>query len=250
MLFEALDPADLIDRTIIIDSNINNVNLRTIHDGIFPVPIAFESPSITVTCIIESGVIVGSADTSTPAFDVGTWPGGVTIHVENNGEIRGAGGAGGVGGNANGSNTGSPLNGFPGGTAFYTRYPITYEDAGAITYGGGGGGGGGGYRGGGGGGGAGVVPGLGGDVTTSTSSPSPGDPGTQDVGGLGGDGGGATDLDGGNGGTPGVVGNDGQSIPSSSLFGGNGGAAGAAIDGISFVTQVGAVGSRLGGQVN
>jgi len=248
MLFEALDPADLIDRTIIIDSNINNVNLRTIHDGIFPVPVAFESPSITVTCIIESAVIVGSVDTATPSFDVGTWPGGVSIHIVNNGEIRGAGGAGGIGGNSTGSNAGSPLDGFPGGTALYTRYPITYEDAGAITYGGGGGGGGGSRRGGGGGGGAGVVPGAGGDISTSTDNPQPGDPGTQDAGGLGGDGGGSNDLDGGDGGTPGVVGFGGQQIPG--FPGGDGGAAGAAIDGISFVTQVGAVGSRLGGQVN
>ena len=249
-LFKTVDPLDLANRTIIIDSTINNVNVRAMHDSIYPAPTGLEAPPVTLTVYVEPSVIVGSSGVASPAFDVGSWPVGITVKIVVRGDIRGAGGAGGVGGNASGSNGGSPLNGYAGGAAIYTRYPITLQDATGKLYGGGGGGGGGGIRGGGGGGGAGVVPGAGGPVGTSTDSPSEGNPGTQDAGGDGGDGGGSADLDGGAGGNPGQVGNDGQSSSSAGLFGGNGGAAGAAIDGISFITQVGAVGDRRGGQVN
>jgi len=244
MLFEALDPADLLDRTIVIDSDILDVNLRDLHDSIYPEPVAFESPSITVTCIVESDVLVGASGADIPAFDVGDWPGGVTITVINNGRIQGAGGDGGDGGNFSGSNF---KDGEAGGTAVYTRYPIMFEDAAGQTYGGGGGGGGGYFRGGGGGGGAGQVPGEGGPFTTDQNSPKSGAPGTLDAGGIGGDGGGEWDDDGGNGGTPGVAGGVGEPGPPTA---GAGGAAGHAIDGLSFITQVGAEGDRLGGEVN
>ncbi|HVQ43798.1 MAG TPA: hypothetical protein VMT30_02435 [Candidatus Saccharimonadia bacterium] len=250
MLFRTIDPGDLLNRAITIDSSINNVNIREMHDSIYPEVTGDESPEITLTVTLETNVVVGSASSAQPSFDLGDWPAGITINIVVLGDIRGAGGTGGVGGNASGSNDGAPLNGFQGGTALYTRVPINLTDEDGKVYGGGGGGGGGAYRGGGGGGGAGVVGGIGGDVTTSTSSPSPGEVGTQDAGGAGGDGGGATDFDGGTGGAPGVVGNAGQGDALSGLTAGLGGAAGYAVDGISFVTQVGPTGDRRGQEGN
>lgn len=239
MLFETLDPAELTDRVIIIDSDILNVNLRTLHDSLYPEPVAFESPSINLTCIVQTGVIVGSSGASLPAFDVGTWPGGVNILVVIDGDVRGAGGDGGGD---------SAPNGEVGGTALYTRYPIVLQDASGKLYGGGGGGGRG--RGvtsfpatdkrAGGGGGAGQVPGDGGVCTGGTSNAN-GNAGALETGGSGG----SVSVVGGTGGTPGVSGGSGNGTNGSS-----GSAGGNSIDGISFVTQSGAVGSRLGPQVN
>lgn len=250
MLFETLDPADLTNRTIIIDSDILNVNLRSLHDSLYPEPIAFESPSINVTCIVQPGVIVGSANNGSVAFDVGTWPGGVNITLRVEGGIHGAGGAGGNGGKNNNSE-GEGTSGSPGGTALYTRYPIVLDlDEGlARVWGGGGGGAGGrgrsslGGSGGGGGGGAGQVPGAGGVPLDDDFGPSPGSPGTLTAGGAAGAGGGSGSHDGGAGGNPGQAG-----ALSSSFFA-VGGAAGTAIDGISFVTKIG-TGSIAGAEVN
>lgn len=80
--------------TILIDANVLNVNLRTIHDSLYAAP----TSGITVDCTILDGIIVGSSITSSPAFDVGTWPGGVTVNLTVIGRIEGKGGAGGTGG--------------------------------------------------------------------------------------------------------------------------------------------------------
>jgi hypothetical protein len=239
MLFEALDPADLTNRTIIIDSDTLDFNLRTVHDGIYPAPTVGESPSIILTCIVQSGVLVGSSSAATPAFDVGSWPAGVSILVQVLGNVRGAGGDGGGD---------SDPDGEVGGTALYTRYAISLQDETGTLWGGGGGGGRG--RGttsfpatdkrAGGGGGAGQVPGDGGVCTGGTSNAN-GSPGTLTTGGAGG----SATVTGGTGGTPGASGSAGNGNAAS-----GGSAGGNAIDGLSFVTQVGPVGSRLGGQVN
>lgn len=68
MLFEVSDDFD--DRDLIIETDVNNVNLRDLYDDLFPEPIA----GITVNCYINSGAIVGSVDTALPAFEDGTWP--------------------------------------------------------------------------------------------------------------------------------------------------------------------------------
>lgn len=134
---------DLFHRIITIDTDVNDFNLRTIHDSLYPTIVAGESPSVDITCVINSGVIVGSSSSLTFAFDVGSWPAGVPIRLIINGRIQGAGGNGGPGklGLNGGNHQGD---GHAGGTAFYTRYPITIDiQSGGQVWGGGGGGGGG-----------------------------------------------------------------------------------------------------------
>jgi hypothetical protein len=219
--------------SVIIDSNSFNVNLRTMHDSLYGVPLSGQ----TVQCTINAGISVGTVSTGLVAFDVGTWPAGVTVRLIVLGRIQGAGGNGGIG-RSLGFNAGTGTPGNPGSTALYTRQAITLTDASGQIWGGGGGGGGtssgGAAASGCGGGGAGNVPGThgGGDANTVHGSD-----GTATTGGAGGIG-----LNvGGTGGGPGLAGGN-------SVFAG--GAAGAAIDGISFVTTSGGAGDRRGGQVN
>ena len=96
---------------------------------------------------INNGVVVSSADTTTPAMDTGIFPAGSTVCLLNRGFILGRGGAGGSG--RDGGVTGSgatgqgPQPGKAGGTALVLNYPVTISNQGAIWGGGGGGGGGG-----------------------------------------------------------------------------------------------------------
>jgi hypothetical protein len=228
MLFNA-PVTDLTNRSIVIDANNYNINLRAAHDSIFPVPTA----GITVTFTLNAGVTVGSHATATPAIDVGLWPAGVTINLIVLGTIQGMGGAGGIPGTA------GPNAGKLGGPALFTRNAINLTDlAGKIWGGGGGGGAGISTLSGGGGGGAGQDAGPGGvnpvDPTRN------GSPGTEIAGGAALNPGGGNAASG-NGGGPGVAGGAGN---------GAGGAAGAAIDGISYVTLIGGAGDIRGPQIN
>ncbi|MGE0366930.1 MAG: hypothetical protein AB7Q00_14480 [Phycisphaerales bacterium] len=239
VLFKNFDPTDLSDRTIVIEVPTQDVNLRTLHDIIFPAPTDADVGYVTITCIIAESAVVSGTSTSSRPFDVGSWPVGLEIIIENHGNVAGAGGKG-------ANRPGNPTrNGLPGGLAFYTRHPITLKNFGEINGGGGGGGigenrvyvigpGDAGYPGGGG---AGVPGGLGGTGTGSSN----GQNGTATAGGNGvvGPAGGNNGGNGGNGGGRGQPGQsggaannpDGINIPP-----GTGGAAGAAIDGHSYVT--------------
>lgn len=219
------DPSDPggVGRAIIIDADTLDFNLRAEYDRIYTPP--EEGGELTV--IVESGVRVGSSSfSSAESFRLGDWPSGFQITLINNGYIVGRGGSGGPGLFSG--------DGSPGATALYTRHPLTIKNYGII--GGGGGGGGGGVRSGqnaiwgGGGGGAGHLPGSSGpsaNVSPSTQA------------GLleGGKGGAGHDIYGGNGGGLGQPGGQGKSI---NVFGvvsyRPGGAAGAAVDGESFIT--------------
>ncbi len=219
----ALSDEDLSTRSIIIDADIMNVNLRAAHDAIYP---EAESGDVVVCRILE-GVKVGSVSSTLIAFDVGDWPVGVFIEIILQGKVQGAGGAGGRGHLFVGAFN---EDGAPGGVALYTRHPVDIEfPAGAKLWSGGGGGGGGdafvydGKVGGGGGGGAGLSGGLGG--------PNDGNPGTEDAGGTGG--GGYIGAPGGAGGGPGLPGGSGPFI---NYNGTDGGLPGSAIDGVSYVT--------------
>lgn len=216
---------DLVHRQIIVDTDTQNINLRTVHDLIFPTPDA----SITVICTINAGIRLSSSSPGLFSIDIGSWPAGVTIIVNILGGIRGAGGNG---GNYNGA-------GSPGGTAIFTRVPIKLAvDASGTLWGGGGGGGGATYGGqasgsnlpGGAGGGAGIIPGSGGAGFGGSN----GSPGTEFGGGAPG----GPFFFSGTGGGPGVAGTAGFSGVVGGVFypGFAGGAAGDSIDGVSFVT--------------
>ena len=233
------------EHTVIIDANLLNVNLRTMHDSIYGTPVSGN----TVTCTINSGVVVGStaAGTSGFAFDVGSWPAGVTIFLIVKGRIQGRGGNGGPGITAGGG----------GGTALRTTVAIFVDTSLGQIWGGGGGGGGGGEQlagtggSGGGGGGAGTQVGGGGaGLAGQNATGSNGSAGTATVGGAGGPRGGTGfGGSGGAGGGPGLAGSTGgnDTLVSPQFPGAAGGAAGRSIDGISHVTYVS--GSPAGGDI-
>jgi len=233
-------------RLINFDASANNINLRTIHDTLYATPVAGN----VVRAIIAAGVIIGSNSTGSPAFDIGSWPAGVSITLEVNGRIEGAGGNGG-----NGGFPGNGTAGSVGGTALYLRYAINVVyGASAQLWGGGGGGGGGGssgfggvISGGGGGGGAGQVAGTHGTATPPTGSD--GTDGTATTGGAGGSDALHPYSVGGAGGNPGQTGTNG-SAGNGGFAGGSGAAAGAAIDGVSFRTVTSGSADIQGSQIN
>lgn len=69
-LFEDIEPLDPNDRPITISSNDDDVNLRTLHDALYPAPVGGE----VVTLTINSGVIIKANATSTHALNIGSWP--------------------------------------------------------------------------------------------------------------------------------------------------------------------------------
>jgi hypothetical protein len=241
MLFGG-EPLDLTNRAIIIDANTRDINLRTLHDTLYPEPTGAEIPAITVTCTVQSGITVGSSSTLTPAFDTGSWPSGVTLVLVVNGLIVGRGGSGGGGSDTSGGGPGDP-----GGLALKVTEAIELEvAAGAIWAGGGGGGGGAagaGEAGGGGGGGAGDAPG-----NAGSSTDHPGNAGTVSSGGGGGSAGGGSSGAGGSGGGPALAGSRGGDGLSGQ--GGNGGPAGTAIDGYSLITITSGPGDIRGSTIN
>lgn len=216
--------AALPDRVILIDANAFDLNLRTVHDLIYTPP--EENDEITV--IIASGVIVGSENPfpgGGKAFDVGDWPANVTIHITNNGRIQGYGGSP-ASSSLEGGEGGDPFfvdfGATPGGTALYTRYPITIDNTNGELWSGGGGGG------------ANTPPAPGtGTVGGGGSGFLPAGNATTEAGG--------TSPTGGDGGDPGQSGQNGTRLSGTS--------AGDAVDGDSFITYE-ATGDIRGAQVN
>lgn len=236
VLFTEYDSADLTNRVVILDANTNDINLRSLHDSIYPALTAADVlAGVNVTFIVQAGVVVNGSSVAGQGIHVGSWVSGADLTLQNLGRITGAGGRGGVSGNPHGEN---------GGTAIYTRTPIKLVDVAGQLWGGGGGGGHGtvppGFTLSSGGSGAGKPPGVAGPGAT---------PGTETSGGLGGQAkSGSVTAQGGNGGGPGLPGTGGYVLPSTPTT--NPGAAGKAIDGISYATTVGLPGDRRGGQVN
>lgn len=242
-LFSTDDTFDPLNPVITIDTDYYNLNIRTIYDSLYP---SFDDGTgITLTININAGVKVGSNSTGSPALTIGSWPANLTIVLKNRGRLQGAGGAGGSYVSDDGG---------AGGTAIYTRYAITLDNAGGEIWGGGGGGAGwSGIPGGGvgGGGGAGNKPGAGGGSGPLTGVPDGTSGSATSGGGTFGYISGGERYDAGPGGGPGLAGQSatysGGAIPPPT--GGTPGAAGKAIDGISYVT-VTAAGDRRGTEVN
>jgi len=227
MRFDPL-PGEDIPHLVIIDSDSFNIDLRALHDSQYP---EAESGD-TVTFVINEGVTVGSKLASVPALLIDNgWAAGVSIVGIIRGRIQGKGGKGG--------DSYGALNGEAGGTALYTRWPISLDVASGQILGGGGGGaalftyfGGGG--------GAGQDPGLGGYGNSPAQA---GSPGTNTTGGAGGFTGGT-----GRGGAGGGIGQPGtDEVPNTSS---TPGAAGKAIDGVSYITVTAGPGDIRGPQVN
>lgn len=245
-LYQIIDPEDLNNRTIIFDAAITDVDLRAVHDSLYPEPEVGDT--FTLRCYIETNVVVGSSLSTSPAFTVGTWPAGVAILIYNSGRIQGAGGKG---GNAAIDGTNAQA-GSAGGVALYTRKAITLDNTGGKIYGGGGGGAGGvikesGKIAGGGGGGAGYLGGTGGNGGNTNPDETKGQNGTLDAGGAGGPSQTSQAQSGGNGGSPAQPGES----RGGGSFGGTiaGGAAGGAIDGNSYITFT-ATGDIRGSRTN
>lgn len=223
---------DLDSRVIVIDGNYLNFNWRQAYDQLYPPP----TPEDDIICIIAAGAIVGSQVEGVPSFVVGNWPAGISLDLRIQGRIQGMGGTGGYRSTA----------ATAGGTALYSRYPVTVSQSNQIW----GGGGGGGYAGSAniseffyaaGGGGAGFIPG---GVFSQTSGVLP-TSGTTEAGGTGGRLG-SPQARAGNGGGPGSAGQSGQAGSGT----GAGGAAGSAIDGNSYVTFTAGQGDIRGPRVN
>ncbi|WP_294344684.1 hypothetical protein [Prosthecochloris sp.] len=217
---------------VVVDSDRLDFNFRDEYDKSYAAP---ESGD-TVTCLIESGVKVGTSGNTGFAFTVGTWSeSGITLKIINNGYIVGKGGNGGTTGSIDGEN---------GADGLYTRQAIDITNNGTIGGGGGGGGKGRGVIGfvsfsAGGGGGAGYLIGVGGlgserdgQDGTTTSGGDGGDFGTVTVGGNGGD-----------------LGQNGQDATGSYFTQGVGGIAGSAVDGDSYITWSD-TGTIAGSQIN
>lgn len=249
MLFDFDEELETATRTITISSDEQEFNLRDAHDAIFPDPEPQTgTPEYSIVCNVLENVIVGSNSPTTPAFDVGDWPAGIPILVNNLGRIQGCGG--------NGGDAGTTMpDGGQGGTAFYTRVNVDLDlgSGDGMVYGGGGGGGGATDNDGdgvGGGGGAGRLGGTGGTGQVDGEVPEVhGQDGTLNAGGAGGYIPPVFPDVGGDGGGPGLAGENATGGIVANT--GSGGAAGYAIDGVSYVTFVSTgSGDIRGGEVN
>lgn len=122
--------------TVTISANTTNFNLRSFLNSTYG---DFSSVPTIVTVTINSGVVVSSTSTGTPAFTTGSsWAAGSTFALVNNGSIIGMGGAGGTGTGATAGTAGSS-----GGPALSITLPTTITNGSGTLAGGGGGGGGG-----------------------------------------------------------------------------------------------------------
>ena len=238
------------ERIINIDDDINNVNMRTLHDSLF----SPASDGEEVTFIIGSGVSVGGDNGTGWAMRTGSWPTGVILKLVNEAgaDLIGPGGTSGAVAPA----TVAP--GEDGGIGLWVEFLLVLQNEGRIAGGGGGGGSAnqGAYSGVGnisatGGGGAGINGGALGSATTFLNAP--GQPGTRELGGAGGSypplsytvkGGKGGDLA--QAGAPGTIGLYGSQLNITSA----GGLAGAAIDGDSLVTHLSGSGTITGSQIN
>lgn len=200
-----------IGRTITIDYDSYNLNLRELYDDIY----SEISGSTPIRFVVSQGVVVGSVSTGLYAIESGDWPSGVepSLILEPGAYVVGKGGEGGFSTYAAGQ---------AGGPAIRVTSPIAVTNDGVIGGGGGGGAG------------ASFIGGIGGGMTYGGGGAgrSPGfsssSPGTLETGGtvsIAGDGG---DL-----GQPGTSGTDPNWIST-----GSGGPPGPAVNGESLVTWI------------
>lgn len=242
--FPAEPPPGEAEIKVFIENDAFNLDLRVIYDSLYAAPQGGD----IIRFIIEDGVIVGSTSTSTYAMRTGaTWPGGVTLIIENRGRIQGRAGDGAPEPSWPAVNG---INGANGGDALFLEVATQIDNTDGEIFGGAGGGASGARfsasgietsSSGAGGGGAGTDRGAAGYQSFAGTLPTDG---TADVGGTHGTVGfGAGD--GGDGGDPGEDGDNGHAA-SSGQPGGIGGTKGDYIVGNALATWT-AVGDVRGG---
>ena len=144
--FEQAAPSEYVFNDT-ISANTTNYDIRAAAiadgwDGVLP---------LSANVVINAGVYVYSTSTGTPAMSSntsGTFPGGSTLTIVNNGTIVGRGGNGGAGAAANALSSGveqagGSFSGSAGGNGLDLNYATNLYQQGTISGGGGGGGGGG-----------------------------------------------------------------------------------------------------------
>jgi hypothetical protein len=65
-----LQASDPLNRTITVDYNSYNLNIRSMHDALYGAP----TPKGTVNFVVASTARIGSTSISLPALETGTWP--------------------------------------------------------------------------------------------------------------------------------------------------------------------------------
>lgn len=250
LIADTVDPIDPTTKTVAIDGDTFNFNLRSTYLTIY----SEATIGDTVVCEVRGGVVVGSNQNNLYAFTVGTgWPAGVTLQLKilSGAFIVGAGGDGGQVVLQGGGFVAAPA--AFGGDSINANSAIEITNNGVI--GGGGGGGGnstdffgstpaGAYDAAGGGG-AGAKVGQP-YVPIVAFTKFFGQPGVLENGGAGGSSSGTGQL-GGNGGDLGQDGQDGQG--GGAVLNGPGGPAGVAVNGESLVTWT-VLGDVRGDRIN
>jgi len=138
IISDTVEPIDPTIKTVAIDSDTFNFNLRNTFLTIYSEAVSGD----TVICEIRGGVVVGSNQNNLYAFTVGTgWPAGVTLqlNIQSGAFIVGAGGNGGQNIFSE-SGAVSPGSASIGGTAILANEAIEITNNGVIGGGGGGGG--------------------------------------------------------------------------------------------------------------
>jgi hypothetical protein len=142
VISELVEPDDPTVKIVAVDSDVVNFNLRTAFLSAY----SEAEPGDTVICEVRGGVVIGSEETTLPAFRTGTgWPSGIVpiIRIEPNAQIVGRGG---IGGAATADQNGAISNhlvreGGAGGLAMLIETTVNIDNQGTIGGGGGGGGG-------------------------------------------------------------------------------------------------------------
>lgn len=115
---------------IVISVSDQNINLRTIYNGLFPAPDA----STEAKFVVENGVIIGGATLAVESMDTGSWPVGAEVTLQTNA------GAFVVGRGGDGQNASDTPAAEAGSLGILLNHDLTLINNGVIGGGGGGGG--------------------------------------------------------------------------------------------------------------
>lgn len=130
-----IDPNSITPtRTVTIVADAVEVNLRTLFEAQYGVPVLGEQ----VKFVIADGVLITSNSTSNYAIVTGDWPPQTSLSMDNYGIIAGKGGEGGTG--IGETTPPEAKHGLDGGSAILATYPLALNNLNTVAGGGGGGG--------------------------------------------------------------------------------------------------------------